>query len=185
MKSRFIFSLCSIALAATLVAGGFSLAWLGDEDAHPDIPAVITGTVDYNITDAALIGYEEEEQWHRGDRRDFAWTLHNTGTKAVYYRARLIESLDGETETTEDLIDWELTADAVWIYKKDSSTVGWYYSQMPVKAGDTISLQLTGTLADEDVQSGDYEVVLETEAVQATSDAVDEIWESHPYGEAK
>lgn len=327
MRTRFIFSLFSMVLAAALVVGGFSLAWFTDEHTPSSGPALSTGTVDYEIIAAELVGCEEDEDriWRPGESRDFFWAIENTGSKAALYRAKLKETvetgtfegqetawgkgmrfvnpgnwamyfifdedptvvpfiagqhhyagtvsvytensrtkvtiqmapgcvmreahvhvagtpsefpmagqsgnpkvghfrykkenLNNATQLTFDVTDsippsgpvyvaahaeviggsesvpvegsyveWVLTdgASANWIYQtdEDSNDGWWYYCGPPVRAGETVKLELTGTLS-ETAPSGEYKVVLEAEAVQASNDAINHVWWSdYPGGNA-
>jgi len=103
MRSRSIFSLISIVLATALVIGGFSLAWFTDKGAPSTRPALSTGTVDFEIVTAELVGSQGDEQsvWEAGESKDFFWAIENTGSKAALYRAKLIETVQsvGKEET--------------------------------------------------------------------------------------
>ena len=94
MKLRITASLLTLALVTALVIGGITTAWFSSKDAPPSAVALVTGTVDLEITGEKVDS--EAFRWDIVDEdgcRDFTWTLENTGTKGIYLRARLLETL--------------------------------------------------------------------------------------------
>lgn len=95
MKPRILTSLIAIALAIALVAGGFTLAWFADEDTPATSPSFATGTVDFEIIEPEPA--PEPMEWTIGGEdscKDFTWTIQNIGSKRVFYRAELIETIE-------------------------------------------------------------------------------------------
>jgi len=91
MKARIVLSLLSLSLAVVLVIGGFTLAWFTDETVPPVRPTMTTGTIDYEITKAQF--EPETVAWSPGECKNFTWDLENIGSKSIFYRARLIETI--------------------------------------------------------------------------------------------
>ncbi len=63
----------------------------------------------------------------------------------------------------------------------DGETVYWWYHCGPVKPEESVTLDLTGCL-DADSRAGTYIVQLETEAAQASNQAIDVLWPLNPCG---
>lgn len=188
MKPRFIFSLCSMVLAAALVVGGFSLAWFTDEAKSSNTPAMHTGTVNVEIVQAG-VSPDEAEKWNRGDSREFSWLLKNKGTKAAYLRARVDERMERgkccKPARVKSQVEWVLATEE-WLPKVDREGLQWYYSPAPVNPGEQVELRLTGSLPGRSkvkVHSGEYTVSLEAEALQASNRALGFMWPDHPLPE--
>ena len=95
IKAKVALSWVIIAAASIFLFCGLTLSWFTNEAITPD-SFMTAGTVDYEITSVMLD--PETVAWEPGECKNFTWNLKNTGTKSVYFRARLIETLSrGET----------------------------------------------------------------------------------------
>lgn len=100
MKFRMLASLLILTLVPVLVIGGISTAWFTSKDAPPSAAAFLVGTVDIDITEEEAIPDEFQWKIEEGeDFRDFNWTIKNVGSKGVYLRAWLEETLLPFNET--------------------------------------------------------------------------------------
>lgn len=94
MRLRIAAALFTLFLAVALVIAGFSAAWFTAEDSLPSATAFLVGTVDLEITGEEAQPAEFRWEVEEGKPcRDFTWTMENTGSKGVFMRARLEETL--------------------------------------------------------------------------------------------
>ena len=94
MKLRIAAALFTLFLVAILVIVGTTAAWFTARQTLPETTAFRVGTLDLAITgeEADPAAY----QWEIGGEegcRDFSWVMKNTGTKRLFLRAKLVETL--------------------------------------------------------------------------------------------
>ncbi|MBS4022817.1 MAG: SipW-dependent-type signal peptide-containing protein [Dethiobacter sp.] len=85
IKSGTVLSLMIIALMSALVSGA-TLAWFSAEVPLPGT-TFTAGTVDIIVSDAYVDG--SIDNWTTGECITVDWTISNTGSKAVYLRAKV------------------------------------------------------------------------------------------------
>jgi len=104
MKLRIIASLLVLFLFLALVLGVAALmAWLTDTDLPSTTTTFVTGNTAFEIT-AEDVGYEgnphgEKFRWETAQSRNFNWTFENSGSRDIYFRVRLEETLLAPTES--------------------------------------------------------------------------------------
>ena len=188
MKISAVRSLIVISLVAALVVAGTTMSWFTDEYTLPSAAEMVMGTLNFEITDACVIGElgsDDEGQpltWNAGECKKLSWTFKNTGTKTAFFRARPDGTFTGYTYTEGtvtdpyDKITWSLPEDSLWM---GPDADGWFYYCRPVKSGEEITLVLRGCL-DDDAVGGSYEVKLKAESVQASHGAAAAEWDGWP-----
>lgn len=177
MRTRFIFSLCTMVLAAALVVGGFSLAWFTDEGKSLSTPTMQTGTVGLQIKvfkpNKLDICWKA---WGESRSQVFVWKIHNTGSEPAYVRGQIVE------EPSKSEVEWKSSD---WLEKREADGTQWFYSPGPIPPNGWAQLTLTGSLPDGRIQYGEYEVYLKAEAIQTANDAIKrEWWADYPGGNA-
>lgn len=80
-------------VAAGLITGGFTMAWFTAESPIFTAARMVTGTVKVEVLETRVnsIPFDLDSGailWAPGESKEFAWTLQNTGSKAVLLRAR-------------------------------------------------------------------------------------------------
>lgn len=100
MKLRMFAGLFTLLLVVVLIIGGITTAFFTGKESPPSAAAFLMGTVDIDITAKAVAPAEFRWEINPGeDCREFTWIIRNIGSKRLFLRAWLDETLRHPGET--------------------------------------------------------------------------------------
>lgn len=177
MKKSTLIVLLIVSLVALLAVGG-TLAWF-TATAEPVTNTFTAGTVEISIIDE----YEEVKNWNPGDTAEKEVSVKNEGTKDAYVRVKLTPAW-GDIVEGKFVGDLQLSTDNVTLNWYDDDWMlyeGYYYYMGVLDAKATTelllqSVKLEGAATDNDYQGKVFRIKVEAEAVQASNDAYQDIW---------
>lgn len=152
-----------------LLAVGTSIAYFTD-GGNIDIAKFVTGTVQIEFRNEPKVDAVNEYV----DNQQVRWTIKNTGNNDAFLRVSIDEidaddlNFDGEIKLESCGIDW--------IQGKDE----YYYYRNTVKPGEDVDFCLEVTFEVWDTVDR-YPVNIEVEAVQASNDAISQVWPKNPF----
>jgi predicted ribosomally synthesized peptide with SipW-like signal peptide len=174
-----VISLLIIAMSLAAISGG-TLAWFTGM-AEVGNNTFTAGTVEISAENSEAGGDPIVlTNWNPGDSDDYKFTFTNSGTKAIYIRAKFdgswgeaVYSIDGETPP--DLNNTEVVTVGVtgtW----SEEIEGWYYFVGSVTSSSTGDLDFTVTLDGPNTtnwyQGATYTLTVTFEAIQSSHEAV-------------
>lgn len=175
----------AVALAATVVLVGGTLAWFTDSETI--LNSFNTGKVDIAIEET----FDEPADWTPGTTTNKDVEIKNQGKSDAFIRVKLEKAwYDGATKTELSTDNIEVTlvninttpTDGSWVYNNADG----YYYYIGVVAPDANTNQLVDEVKfvpgnnDNDYAGKKADVNVIAEAIQITNDAYKDAWKSVP-----
>ena len=169
---RKLFSGMLILLVAVFSMAGGVVAWFTD-DTTTDIQEFVVGTL--KISSPELIS--ETGLWKAGQSVQLTYEIQNLGDQVIYLRVKPVAEYIGNA-TSGDAFSIA-AVEPEWI---TTDSVKWYYGQTaPVSFSPAQTLQVTFEVTLAADANGSVNFTLETEAIQATANALQKQWLDNPW----
>jgi len=167
-----LFSSLIIMMVVIFSMGGGVVAWFTDETTAETQNFM----VGYLKVSAPKLLYETG-QWKAGQTVELTYQIKNLGDQDVFLRVKPVAEYIGDKTVGNALT--VASTQPVWV---TNDTVLWYYGQtapVSISPGQTVLVTFAVTMAAD--TDGTVNFSLETEAIQASLNAVQKLWTANPW----
>ena len=171
MKNK-LFSSLIIMMIVVFSMGGGVVAWFTDETTA-DTQQFMVGYL--KISSPKLIS--ETGEWKAGQTVELTYQIKNLGDQDIYLRVRPVAEYIGDVTVGNALS--VASIQPIWI---TNDSILWYYGQLApvsISPGQTVQVTFAITMAVD--TDGTANVTLETEAIQASTNALQKLWITNPW----